>query len=240
MVYTVTWNTNGQSAPLDLDCKSLLGMSDNVDLASSNAPDIYCLGWASNFWHLSKLCWFDLFLLGSKSSASDLIIFSVTLCCMLRTLGQELAGWLLFSFCHRWCLILLNFRRVLNKFSYIKIRSLRLIGFSISVFVKKEHLLFVRDIESQYTRLSVAVSVSGSMNDEWCLLQFELFSGPERCSEYSIQDLRSVHVFCEFSPVCSWSLAASENSRVQQHSRESYLQTGGHTKNPVPRVSLTF
>jgi hypothetical protein len=51
------------------------------------------------------------------------------------------------------------FRNVLKRLDYVKIRSQRLMGFSISVFVKKQHLLYVRDIESQYTRLSMAISV---------------------------------------------------------------------------------
>ncbi len=37
-------------------------------------------------------------------------------------------------------------------------------GIGISVFVKKEHLLHVRDIESQYTRLNMLVSVSPTVS----------------------------------------------------------------------------
>lgn len=51
-----------------------------------------------------------------------------------------------------------NCRNLLNKFDYVKIMSQRLMGFSISVFVKRKHLIHVRDVESNYTRCSLMES----------------------------------------------------------------------------------
>ena len=56
--------------------------------------------------------------------------------------------------------LLIYYRNVLVRHDYVKIRSQRLMGFSISIFVKRKHLLHVRDVEAQYTRLSVMESVS--------------------------------------------------------------------------------
>ena len=40
-IYTLTWNTNAQYAPDDMNCQKLLGLEE---MASSEIPDIFCLG----------------------------------------------------------------------------------------------------------------------------------------------------------------------------------------------------
>ena len=40
-IYTLTWNTNAQYAPQELDCTNLLGLAGK---SIDEAPDIYCLG----------------------------------------------------------------------------------------------------------------------------------------------------------------------------------------------------
>ena len=52
------------------------------------------------------------------------------------------------------------FRTILDPLGYIKIRSQRLLGMAINVFVKKDHILHVRDIEDQYIRFNVKEAVS--------------------------------------------------------------------------------
>ena len=61
------------------------------------------------------------------------------------------------------------YRNVLVRHDYVKIRSQRLMGFSISIFVKRKHLLHVRDVEAQYTRLSVMESVSFNASLEYLI-----------------------------------------------------------------------
>ena len=41
-IYTLTWNTNAQYAPDDMNCQKLLGLEE---MASSEIPDIFCLGY---------------------------------------------------------------------------------------------------------------------------------------------------------------------------------------------------
>jgi hypothetical protein len=119
-IYTLTWNTNGQIPPVDLDCRKLLGLPQEAYSAKPEHPDIYVLGFQE------------------LSLRPDNMFFD--------TLLYAEDAWT------RAC------RNVLKRLDYVKIRSQRLMGFSISVFVKKQHLLYVRDIESQYTRLSMAIS----------------------------------------------------------------------------------
>ena len=38
---------------------------------------------------------------------------------------------------------------------YIKVRTIRLMGLVLSVFIKKNHLIHLKRIETQYTRLSL-------------------------------------------------------------------------------------
>lgn len=116
-IYAMTWNTNAQYPPPDLDCSNLLGINNG---SLDELPDIYCLG----FQELSLRL--DNYVLDSMMYGED----TWTKAC----------------------------RNVLNRHGYIKIRSQRLMGFSISIFVKRMHLLHVRDVETQYTRLSVMES----------------------------------------------------------------------------------
>jgi len=109
----MTWNTNAQYPPPELDCSKLLGINDGN---LNDLPDIYCLG----FQELSLRL--DNYVLDSMLYGED----TWTQAC----------------------------RNVLNRHDYVKIRSQRLLGFSISIFVKRQHLLHVRDIEAQYTRMS--------------------------------------------------------------------------------------
>jgi len=113
-IYTLTWNTNAQYAPDDMNCQKLLGLEE---MASSEIPDIFCLG----FQELSIRP--DNYLLDSFFYAED--------------------TW------SRSC------RTILDPLGYIKIRSQRLLGMAINVFVKKDHILHVRDIEDQYVRFNV-------------------------------------------------------------------------------------
>jgi hypothetical protein len=43
-IYTLTWNTNGQIPPVDLDCRKLLGLPQEAYSAKPEHPDIYVLG----------------------------------------------------------------------------------------------------------------------------------------------------------------------------------------------------
>ena len=45
-IYTLTWNTNAQYAPDDMNCQKLLGLEE---MASSEIPDIFCLGYVVFF-----------------------------------------------------------------------------------------------------------------------------------------------------------------------------------------------
>ena len=41
-IYTLTWNTNAQYAPDDMNCQKLLGLEE---ISSNEFPDIFCLGY---------------------------------------------------------------------------------------------------------------------------------------------------------------------------------------------------
>jgi hypothetical protein len=47
-------------------------------------------------------------------------------------------------------------RSALVVHGFIKIRTIRMLGLVLSVFVQKKHLIHVKNMESQYTRLSLA------------------------------------------------------------------------------------
>ena len=49
----------------------------------------------------------------------------------------------------------MSVKQELSTYGYIKIRSYRLLGIVISVFCLKKHLVYLRNIETQYTRLSL-------------------------------------------------------------------------------------
>ena len=51
-------------------------------------------------------------------------------------------------------------RTILGRLGYIKMRSLRLLGMSINIFVKRKHFVHVRDLEWNYRRFDVKKSVS--------------------------------------------------------------------------------
>ena len=51
-------------------------------------------------------------------------------------------------------------RKILGAKGYIKMRSLRLLGMSINIFVKRKHFVHVRDLEWNYQRFDVKKSVS--------------------------------------------------------------------------------
>ena len=51
-------------------------------------------------------------------------------------------------------------RTILGPMGYIKMRSLRLLGMSINIFVKRKHFVHVRDLEWNYRRFDVKKSVS--------------------------------------------------------------------------------
>jgi len=116
-IYALTWNTNAQYPPADLDCSKLLG---SFDEKQEDLPDIYCIG----FQELSLRL--DNYVVDSMLYGED----AWTKAC----------------------------RDVLVRHDYVKIRSQRLMGFSISIFVKRKHLLHIRDVEAQYTRLPIMES----------------------------------------------------------------------------------
>ena len=145
-IYAMTWNTNAQYAPENLDCRKLLGIEGkNLD----EAPDIYCLGFQE------------------LSIRPDRFVFDTVLC------AED--NW------SRAC------RSVLNPFGYVKVRSLRVWGSSINIFVKRQHLVHIRDLESNYVRFSVKKSVSISkifLSNLFHLISrifFVFFSGIKRC-----------------------------------------------------------
>ena len=46
------------------------------------------------------------------------------------------------------------YRQALIPRGYIKLRSIRVLGIVLSVFCRREHLIHVKNLEAQYTRLS--------------------------------------------------------------------------------------
>ena len=105
----------------------------------------YLLPWVNIWMKLSKITfafWFDEFLCSFQelSLRPDNYIFDTLMC------GED--NWT------RHC------RTILGRMGYIKMRSLRLLGMSINIFVKRKHFVHVRDLEWNYRRFDVKKSVS--------------------------------------------------------------------------------
>jgi len=60
----------------------------------------------------------------------------------------------------------LSFRNVLVKHSYVKVRTIRLLGIVLNVFCLRKHLPHLRNIETQYTRLALGgyVGLKGAVS----------------------------------------------------------------------------
>ena len=105
----------------------------------------YLLSWVKIWVKLTKInpsFWFDVFMCSFQelSLRPDNYIFDTLMC------GED--NWT------RHC------RIILGRMGYIKMRSLRLLGMSINIFVKRKHLVHVRDLEWNYRRFYVRKSVS--------------------------------------------------------------------------------
>ena len=91
-----------------------------------------------------------------------------------KTRGQELSGINIFFpkfnhfyVLHRrylmydvigWTQICINCRAALVPHGYVKIKTIRLVGMVLSVFCRRKHLIHVKNMETQYTRLRNLVS----------------------------------------------------------------------------------
>ena len=101
----------------------------------------------------------------------------------------------------------------MDPLGYIKIRSQRLLGMAINVFVKKDHILHVRDIEDQYVRFNVkeAVSLSGARKKPseisiFSILKsmiYYIFLGPKRWCQCEVQDLWHFYLLCKLTFMCT-------------------------------------
>ena len=101
----------------------------------------------------------------------------------------------------------------MDPLGYIKIRSQRLLGMAINVFVKKDHILHVRDIEDQYVRFNVKEAVSllteikeklfKKMNTESECMIFYIFLGPKRWSQCEVQNLWRFPLLCKYAFMCA-------------------------------------
>lgn len=135
-VYIATWNVSSKS-PDAVHLPKLLGLEKNPE-NDLHRPDIYVIGYV--------LCCIDFVF---SCSCNNLVIFS-----RLQEINAQPQSVVKGLFRNDpWAL---KFKDLLKDRGYVSIKSEQMQGLLLLLFAKRQHLLHVRQVESEYTRTGLA------------------------------------------------------------------------------------